>query len=199
MAWPSGTKASTNNVDAGTDLLSLARPDIKQNIDNVNDIIDHLNISSPNDGDLLQYSSSTGKWEQVASGTVGVTTASITVNNDELFTSGSTETYFADYAINSDTTSIISAPDSAGTVTITSGKYQVIVYGRFTGGATNNPDWTLSILGNDFVIEDETFNNYVAFIDFTSGNTGDITLTGQNGSSILNIAFDVEVFLTKIG
>ena len=41
MAWPSGTKAGTANVDAGTDKISLARPDIKQNIDNVNTIIDH--------------------------------------------------------------------------------------------------------------------------------------------------------------
>lgn len=67
MAWPSGTKASTTNVDQGADKIALARPDIKQNIDNVNDIIDTFNISSPNDGDLLKYSSSTGKWEQVNS------------------------------------------------------------------------------------------------------------------------------------
>jgi hypothetical protein len=71
MAWPSGTKASTANVDAGTDSITSARADIKQNFDNVNEIIDHLNISSPNDGDLLQYSNSSGKWEQVASSSVG--------------------------------------------------------------------------------------------------------------------------------
>lgn len=45
MAWPSGTKAGTTNVDAGTDKISLARPDIKQNIDNVNSIIDHYSDS----------------------------------------------------------------------------------------------------------------------------------------------------------
>jgi len=44
MGIPS-TKASTANVDAGTDLISNARPDIKQNIDNVNEIIDHLTDS----------------------------------------------------------------------------------------------------------------------------------------------------------
>ena len=74
MAWPSGTKASTTNVDNGADLISNARADIKQNIDNVNDIIDHLNISSPNNGDLLQYSTATGKWEQVAASSVGSAT-----------------------------------------------------------------------------------------------------------------------------
>lgn len=41
MTIPS-TKASTANVDAGSDKISLARADIKQNIDNVNEIIDHL-------------------------------------------------------------------------------------------------------------------------------------------------------------
>lgn len=41
MTIPS-TKASTTNVDQGSDKISLARADIKQNIDNVNEIIDHL-------------------------------------------------------------------------------------------------------------------------------------------------------------
>ena len=38
MSWPSGTKAVTTNVDAGTDSVTSARGDIKQNIDNVNTI-----------------------------------------------------------------------------------------------------------------------------------------------------------------
>lgn len=71
MAWPSGTKASTANVDAGTDSPASARSDIKQNIDNVNAIIDEFNISSPNNGDLLQYNSTTEQWEQVASSSIG--------------------------------------------------------------------------------------------------------------------------------
>lgn len=84
--WPSGSKASTTNVDAGTDQVSQARADIKQNIDNVNDIIDTFNISSPTDGDLLQYSSSSGKWEQVATSSVGaqanIVAFDSTVNED---------------------------------------------------------------------------------------------------------------------
>lgn len=84
--WPSGTKASTTNVDAGTDQISQARADIKQNIDNVNTIIDTFNISSPSDGDLLQYSTSSGKWEQVATSSVGaqanIVVFDSTVNED---------------------------------------------------------------------------------------------------------------------
>ena len=47
MAWPSGTKASTANVDAGTDKPKDARADIKQNFDNVNAIIDYYSASGP--------------------------------------------------------------------------------------------------------------------------------------------------------
>tara|TARA_A100001011_G_scaffold395914_1_gene492284 strand:+ start:680 stop:1177 length:498 start_codon:yes stop_codon:yes gene_type:complete len=47
MAWPSGSKAGTTNVDAGTDSVSNARADIKQNIDNVNTIIDFYDATGP--------------------------------------------------------------------------------------------------------------------------------------------------------
>lgn len=71
MTIPS-TKASTNNVDQGSDSISLARPDIKQNIDNVNEIIDHLGTtdqvpatltSSIGAGDVSEY------WETVSGNT----------------------------------------------------------------------------------------------------------------------------------
>ena len=41
MAWPS-TKATTTHLDAQTDDPNQARPQIKQNIDNVNAIIDYF-------------------------------------------------------------------------------------------------------------------------------------------------------------
>ena len=69
MAWPT-TKAGTTNVDQGTDSISLARPDIKQNIDNVNDIIDEFNISSPSIGDTLVYDGSV--WQAKVSPTINV-------------------------------------------------------------------------------------------------------------------------------
>ena len=46
MTWPT-TKAGTTHVDAGTDLIANARPDIKQNIDNVNSIMDFYDASGP--------------------------------------------------------------------------------------------------------------------------------------------------------
>lgn len=61
--WPSGSKASTANLDAGTDKPSLARADIKQNVDNVNDIIDMFNISGPTNNQILKYNSTNTRFE----------------------------------------------------------------------------------------------------------------------------------------
>ena len=76
MAWPKNTKASTNNVDAGTDSITSARADIKQNFDNVNDIIDTFDIGGDSagqiaDGDILQYNSTASAFQPIASTSVG--------------------------------------------------------------------------------------------------------------------------------
>lgn len=70
--WPSGTKAGTSNVDNGSDLIRLARPDIKQNIDNTNAIIDTFDPSGASNQDLLTYNSSTTKFEPTSS--IGLST-----------------------------------------------------------------------------------------------------------------------------
>jgi len=77
MTWPSATKAGTTNVDAGTDKPALARPDIKQNIDNVNAIIDEFDIASPSNGDILVYNSSSGAWEPGAASSAGTSVSVI--------------------------------------------------------------------------------------------------------------------------
>lgn len=127
MAWPSGTKASTNNVDAPNDLVANARADIKQNIDNVNAIIDEFNISSPSDGDLLQYSSSSSKWEQVATSSVGSQTKLAVVK----LTSAAQENVSANifrkaYDILADGDSVVTEDSaSAHIFTLQSGTYYV--------------------------------------------------------------------------
>lgn len=52
MTWPT-SKASTQNVDQSTDRIVDARPDILQNIQNTNEIIDKFVISSPANQDIL--------------------------------------------------------------------------------------------------------------------------------------------------
>ena len=61
--WPSGTKAGTTNLDAGTDSPRLARPDILQNVNNVNSIIDMFNIDSPSANQVLKYNTGNTRFE----------------------------------------------------------------------------------------------------------------------------------------
>lgn len=71
--WPT-SPASTANLDAGTDRPSLARPDLKTNVDNTNAIIDMFNITaSPSNGSILKYSTSTTKFELTADADVNTT------------------------------------------------------------------------------------------------------------------------------
>ena len=78
--WPTSS-ASTANLDAGTDKPSLARADLKTNVDNTNAIIDMFNVTaSPANNQILKYSSSTTKFEMVAAPTSGMT--SFTVAGD---------------------------------------------------------------------------------------------------------------------
>tara|TARA_B110000285_G_scaffold56800_1_gene64662 strand:+ start:316 stop:963 length:648 start_codon:yes stop_codon:yes gene_type:complete len=146
MAWPSGTKAVTTNVDAGADLISLARPDIKQNIDNVNSIIDHLNISSPSDGDVLKYSSSTGKWEQVGATTLGTQIAVIDVScpnlneNATVLVGSAAALDIAQLTEAVDTGAIVSLTGDSGSayeITLVAGKYMIALEaGDLTGANT---------------------------------------------------------------
>jgi hypothetical protein len=61
MSWPTSTTPTTY-VDADTDPIWRARPHIKQDIDNVNAIIDTFDPSSPVDGARLLYNNSTTKF-----------------------------------------------------------------------------------------------------------------------------------------
>ncbi len=71
--WPS-TKAGTTNLDAGTDKPSLARADLKQNVDNVNDIIDMIYIpSTPSNNQILKYNSTNSRFELASDTDTGIT------------------------------------------------------------------------------------------------------------------------------
>ena len=177
MAWPSGTKASTANVDAGTDLLSLARPDIKQNIDNVNTIIDEFNIASPSNGNLLQYSTSSGKWEPVTASSVGTQVDFLKLEANNLTQGNYTNL-----------TNVIQATelsDSGGIATVTgdsgsdyalqlvSGKYIVGIHyetvqnlaGGFTLRFRNEPDSVLDLYTLAVTNSDDALTQQVRYLD----------------------------------
>lgn len=99
MAWPT-VKAGTTNVDAGSDKPALARPDIKQNIDNVNSIIDTFAITSPSNGDILVYNSTSGAWEPGAASSGGVQMAFLRRVSGEELVSGNV--YRLQYSLSAD-------------------------------------------------------------------------------------------------
>ena len=70
--WPSATKASTANLDSGTDSPASARADIKTNVDNVNSVIDMFNIVTPSNDQILKYSSANARFE-LATDSGGIT------------------------------------------------------------------------------------------------------------------------------
>lgn len=71
MAWPT-TKATTTSLDSGTDDPNVARVQIKQNVENVNDIIDFLNLTSLTDKDILQYNASNGTFDNITLSNAGL-------------------------------------------------------------------------------------------------------------------------------
>jgi len=112
--WPSSSKASTSNVDSGSDKPRLARGDIKQNIDNTNAIIDMFDISSPNDKDVLAYNSSNARFEtQAATFQEAILRVGTAVSN--------TDPYVDITSIDSDPNGITSL--TSGNFTLAAGTY----------------------------------------------------------------------------
>lgn len=145
--WPSGSKASTTNVDQPNDLIRLARPDIKQNIDNVNDIIDTFNIATPNNNDTLQYNSTTGVWDSVA----GFTKATAVIDSFNLSYSASLTDYSGGFSIVGTQNAGITTGTSGGksTLTIPAGTWiheivQTRIFGSYGSGPFANltANWT---------------------------------------------------------
>jgi len=120
MAWPS-TKAATTNVDAGSDSPSSARSDIKQNIDNVNAIIDEFDIASPNNGDILTYNSTSGAWEPGAAESGGINLSVIDIKSGEENVSGNIYRRTVEEKFDSDSISAITG--GGYQFTLTAGTY----------------------------------------------------------------------------
>jgi len=136
MTWPT-TPASTANCDQGTDRIADARADIKQNIDNVNAIIDEFNISSPSNGDILRYSSSSGKWEQVSSTLIGAPQVIITLSGNGSNVSGSLARFTADIVEVYDPANISSI--SGNVHNLTAGSYFIQMLGTNTSSTSAPP------------------------------------------------------------
>jgi hypothetical protein len=153
--WPTGTKASTANLDAGTDSPRLARPDIKQNVDNVNAIIDMFNIDGPTNGQILKYNTSNARFELDTDATGSATAATTFVGDDSTGTAVNPGETFKIAGSTGITTAV-----SGDTLTIT-GTAQDFTYSSLTGAPT-----TVSSFTND--------SGYI-----TDDGNGDLTITNS--------------------
>lgn len=167
MAWPSGTKAGTTNVDQGSDKIRLARPDIKQNIDNTNAIIDTFtNMGSPSNNDVLVYNGSS--FSPTSSTTFG--SALLAFNGD--LASGNYQQYSGGFTITGGTHLGITAGavDSAGQSTfhLPQGTYNIF----------NNPVFT-GVYGSGTVASTPT----VRFEDADPDSAGEATVFTLTGNA----------------
>jgi hypothetical protein len=175
--WPSGTKASINNLDAGTDSPRLARPDIKQNVDNVNAIIDMFNISgSPTDNYILKYNSSTSKFDVEAEAGSQSLFQTITVAGQ----------------------SNVVADAATDTLTLVAGTGIAITTNASTDTITFTPtisDATLEVVGDDstgttFSAKNGDNIKIAGGTNITTAVSGDtVTITGAAIPSIGDISF----------
>lgn len=177
--WPSGTKASTGNLDAGTDSPRLARADIKQNVDNVNSIIDMFNIDSPSNNQVLKYSTSNARFELGTDDTGssnGITfsgddSAGVNIaDGGRLYIQGGTN---ITTSTNSDGTLTIDGPDTSSFIT-DNGNGDLTITGS-TIASPSNANLTLQPSGTGDIDADATFRfnqNYKEDINsLTSSST----------------------------
>ena len=159
--WPSASKATTTHLDSGTDSPRLARPELKQNVDNVNDIIDMFNISSPTNNQILKYSTAAGRFELATDTSTGITL----VGDD------STGTLISD----GETFKIA----GAGTVTTAVSGDTITI----TGAAESQSIFqTIAVAGQSSVVADTSTDTLTL-----AAGTG-ITLTTNAGTDTITIA-----------
>ena len=193
--WPT-SPASTANLDAGTDRPSLARPDLKTNVDNVNAIIDMFNVTaSPTNGSILKYSSSTTKFEMVADADVNTTyaiSAETTSGGVNLRLTGSDastdDVKFAQGTGITLTRTDASTITVASSVTDTNTTYSI-------SAITDGADANIRLTGSDSTIDDiqliagtnislaVTSAGAIQITNSASAGMTDFTVAGDTGSS----------------
>jgi len=125
MAWPT-TQAGTTNLDSGADNPGTARADIKQNVDNVNNIITEfgtVNITSPANGQALAYDSATSSW--INSGSAGTISAYLAWTPST-------------WTIQSDEYDLVNSVSGAD-LSLVAGSYQFLIQGLLTAYHTSDP------------------------------------------------------------
>ena len=179
--WPAGTKAPTTNCDAGTDSPRLFRSDAKQNIDNVNAIIDMFNIDSPSANQILKYNSGNARFELASDDTgtnsgitfAGDDSAGINIaDGGQLYIQGGTN---ITTSTNSDGTLTINGPVTSSFITASS------------SDTLTNKSGAVSMFTNDAGYITNNGNGDITFVGstITSPSNADITLDPA-GTGVIN-------------
>ena len=179
--WPTGTKAGTTHLDSGTDSPRLARPDIKQNVDNVNSVIDMFNIDSPTNGQILKYNTSNARFELDTDATGSATAATTFVGDDS---SGTAVNPGETFKIAGATG--ISTAVSGDTITITGTAQtaQDFTYASLTGTPTIPSLGDISITNSTIASSGSTID-LDDTVRFNKNYTEDITaLTSSTGITV---------------
>ena len=179
--WPSGTKAGTTNLDAGTDSPRLARPDIKTNVDNVNAIIDMFNIDSPSANQILKYNSSNARFE-LGTDSTGTAAAATTFVGDD--SSGTAVNAGETFKIAGGTN--ITTAVSGDTVTITGPTLTSFITASSSDTLTNKSG-AVAMFTNDAGYITNNGNGDITFVGstITSPSNADITLDPA-GTGVIN-------------
>jgi len=192
--WPSGTKASTANLDSGTDSPRLARPDIKQNVDNVNAIIDMFNIDSPTNNQILKYNTSNSRFELATDDTGSTTTMTFvgddstgtTVNLGETFKIAGTQNITT--AVSGDTLTI-TGPDLTSYIT-DDGNGDLTITGS-TISSPSNADITLDPAGTGDINLNATARFNVGYKEDINSLTSSSTITVDSSlASVHTVTLD---------
>ena len=170
MAWPT-TRATTTALDQGSDNPNLARPQIKQNVDNVNAIIDEFGdvaITTPADGEVLTYVSANSRWENAAaSGGGGGSVGSVAYYQCSTApATGSPKAGFTELA-DGDNIATLSGTNNVD-ITPVSGTYVVTAHGVRDNTNTNS---NIPVLWRNTTTNDDYGSNRVDYYGSSFGTT----------------------------
>jgi hypothetical protein len=201
--WPTSS-ASTANLDAGTDKPSLARADLKTNVDNTNAIIDMFNVTaSPTNDYILKYSSATTKFEMVALSASGMTDFTVAGDSgsNQTVSNGNTLTIAGGTNLNSvasatDTVTInldssISGLTSVGSTAFSGTNYDA---SSSAGGHLRNSsgvdqlDWGAGGASNLSLLVATNINPANASVSIAPTGTGSLTVNPATAGTINNMA-----------
>lgn len=168
--WPSGSKASTANLDAGSDKPSLARADIKQNVDNVNSIIDMFNISSPTNDQVLKYNTTNSRFELTTGGISDVVNDVTPQLGGDLDVNGQS-------IVSASNGDITIAPNGTGLVNIETNSVVL--------GSVGDIDIALTTVGEIPLIIDTNNGTTTGSITINAGANGDIEVTPNGTGTVI--------------